>query len=76
MNTANDIVGVLPAPERESRQRRQRPGSNSDRGRALLFRADLGVAPRKAGMQKVWALVATTETLRQSRTYGAACRLL
>ena len=66
LETSNDILNELPALGAEADfVVADGPGSDSDRGRSLLFRADLAVVPCKASMLEVRALAAATETLRQ-----------
>ena len=69
LETSNDILNDLPQLGAECDYVvADGPGSDSDRGRSLLFRADLAVVPCKASMLEVWALAAATETLRQAQS--------
>jgi chromosome partitioning protein len=68
LNNANEILNELPAlAEDTDFVVADGPGSDADRGRALLLRADLAIVPCKASMLEVRALAAATEVLRQAQ---------
>ena len=64
LNNANEILNELPSlGEDTDFVVADGPGSDADRGRALLLRADLAIVPCKASMLEVRALAAATEVL-------------
>jgi chromosome partitioning protein len=68
LETTNQIFNELPALAEECDYVvADGPGSDADRARALLLRADLAIVPCKASMLEVRALAAATEVLRQSQ---------
>src|SRR5579862_9787670 len=68
LNTPNEILNELPVlGEDTDYVVADGPGSDADRGRALLLRADLAIVPCKASMLEVRALAAATEVLRVSQ---------
>ena len=68
LNSPNEILNELPSlGEDADFVVADGPGSDADRGRALLLRADLAVVPCKASMLEVRALAAATEVLRQAQ---------
>ena len=68
LNNANEILNELPSlGEDTDFVVADGPGSDADRGRALLLRADLAIVPCKASMLEVRALAAATEVLRQAQ---------
>ncbi len=68
LNTPNEILNELPVlGEDADFVVADGPGSDADRGRALLLRADLAIVPCKASMLEVRALAAATEVLRQAQ---------
>ncbi len=65
LETSNDIFNQLPDLATEAEYViADGPGSDADRSRALLFKADLAIVPCKASMLEVRALAAATEALR------------
>lgn len=72
LSTPNEILNELPALAQETDfVIADGPGSDADRGRALLLRADLAIVPCKASMLEVRALAAATEVLRQAQDIRA-----
>lgn len=68
LKTTNEILNELPELDKEADYViADGPGSDAERGRALLLRADLAVVPAKASMLEVRALAAATEVLRQAQ---------
>jgi chromosome partitioning protein len=68
LSTPNDILNELPAlGEDADYVVADGPGSDADRGRALLLRADMAIVPCKASMLEIRALAAATEVLRQAQ---------
>jgi chromosome partitioning protein len=68
LNTPNEILNELPVLDEDADfVIADGPGSDADRGRALLLRADLAIVPCKASMLEVRALAAATEVLRQAQ---------
>lgn len=72
LSTSNEILNELPVLNQETDYVvADGPGSDADRGRALLLRADLAIVPCKASMLEVRALAAATEVLRQAQDVRA-----
>lgn len=72
LSTPNEILNELPAlGEDTDYVVADGPGSDADRGRALLLRADLAIVPCKASMLEVRALAAATDVLRQAQDIRA-----
>jgi chromosome partitioning protein len=68
LDTPNDILNELPQLDLDCDfVVADGPGSDAERGRALLLRADLAIVPCKASMLEIRALAAATEVLRQAQ---------
>ncbi|MBL8879297.1 MAG: ParA family protein [Phycisphaerales bacterium] len=72
LSAPKEILNQLPALDQETDfVVADGPGSDEERSRALLLRADLAIVPCKASMLEVRALAAATEVLRQAQDIRA-----
>jgi chromosome partitioning protein len=68
LDTSSEILNELPILDKDvDYVVADAPGSDVDRARSLLLRADLAIVPCKASMLEVRALAAATEIVRHSQ---------